>query len=336
VRLSELAAKLGGRLVGEGDPEVFRVAPIESAGPSDITFLANPKYFPFLETTQAAAVLTMEGIESPGKRMIWLPNPYEAFGKAVEILMVKPPRRFGTHPHATVDATAQLGENVSIGPGARIGARVTIGANSIIEANAVLYDDVSVGRDCIVHAGVVVREGCILGNRVVLQPNVTIGGDGFGFAPSEEGYKKIPQVGRVVIADDVEIGSGTTIDRGALEDTRIGKGTKIDNLVMLAHNVQVGENTILVSQVGVAGSTSIGNGCVIAGQVGIVGHLKIGNGVKIAAQSGISHDLPDGTEWGGSPAVPYRTWLRSVGVFPKLPEMRRQLAKLLKREEAKG
>lgn len=331
MRLSDLAAKLGGRVVGDGDPEVVRVAPIESAGPDAITFLTNPKYFPFLETTKAAAILTMEGISAPDKRMVWLANPYEAFGKAVEILMVKPMRRFGVHPHATVDPTAQLGGNVSIGPGARVGARVTLGNNTVVEANAVLYDDVSVGERCIIHAGVVVREGCRLGNRVVLQPNVVVGGDGFGFAPSAEGYQKIPQVGRVIIDDDVEIGSGTTIDRGALEDTHIGKGTKIDNLVMVAHNVRVGENTILVSQVGVAGSTTIGNGCIIAGQVGIVGHVKIGNGVKIAAQSGISHDLPDGSEWGGSPAIPYRDWLRSVGVFAKLPEMRRQLARLVKK-----
>lgn len=335
MRLSELAQRLGGRVAGAGgDPEIERVSPIETAGPGSITFIANPKYFPFLETTQADAVLAMEGIEAPGKRFVWLANPYEAFGRAVEILMVKPLRRFGVHPHATVDATAVLGENASVGPGARVGARVRIGRNSVIEANAVLYDDVTVGDDCVVHAGVVLRDGVTLGNRVVLQPNVTVGGDGFGFAPGEDGYRKIPQVGRVVVADDVEIGAGTTIDRGALDDTRIGRGTKIDNLVMLAHGVKVGENTIIVSQTGIAGSSAVGDGCIIAGQVGIVGHLKIGSGVKIAAQSGISHDLPDGTEWGGSPAIPAKSWLRSVKAFEKLPEMRRQLAKLLKKEPA--
>lgn len=336
MRLSVLAQQLGGRVVGDGDPEITRVAPIESAGPDEITFLANPKYFAFLETTRAGAVLTMEGIQLPGKCFVWLPNPYEAFGKAVEILMVRPMRRFGVHPHATVDPTAVLGENVSVGPGARIGARARIGKNTVIEANAVLYDDVAVGADCVVHAGVIVRDACVLGNRVVLQPNVIIGGDGFGFAPSEEGYKKIPQVGRVVVGDDVEIGSGTTIDRGALGDTQIGKGTKIDNLVMIAHGVRIGENTIVVSQTGIAGSATIGDGCVIAGQVGIVGHLKIGNGVKIAAKAGIMHDLPDGTEWGGAPAIPAKSWLRSVAAYEKLPEMRRQLAKLAKRDESKS
>jgi UDP-3-O-[3-hydroxymyristoyl] glucosamine N-acyltransferase len=333
VRLSELAQRLGGRVVGAGDdPEIARVSPIETAGPGSITFIANPKYFAFLETTQADAVLAMEGIEVPGKRFVWLANPYEAFGRAVELLMVKPLRRFGVHPHATVDATATLGENASIGPGARVGARARVGKNTVVEANAVLYDDVVVGDDCVIHAGVILRDGVEVGNRVVLQPNVVLGGDGFGFAPSEDGYKKIPQVGRVVIADDVEIGAGTTIDRGALDDTRIGRGTKIDNLVMLAHGVQVGENTIIVSQTGIAGSTSVGSGCVIAGQVGITGHLKIGSGVKIAAQSGIMHDLAAGTEWGGSPAIPAKSWLRSVKAFEKLPEMRRQLAKLLKNE----
>lgn len=331
MRLSELAQRLGGTLAGaSGDPDIRKVAPLESAGPGDVSFLANPKYFPLLASTQAEAVLAFEGVESPGKRMVWLANPYEAFGKAVEMLMLKPLRRFGVHAHATVDGTAVLGENVSIGPGARIGAQVSVGAGTVIEANAVLYDGVRVGADCVIHAGVILREDVQLGDRVVVQPNVVLGGDGFGFAMSENGYRKIPQVGRVVIADDVEIGAGTTIDRGALEDTRVGAGSKIDNLVMLAHNVKIGANTLIISQTGIAGSTSIGDGCIVAGQAGIVGHLKIGNGVKIAARSGISHDLPDGTEWGGSPALPYRNWLRSVGVFAKLPELRRQVARISK------
>lgn len=335
MRLSELASRLGGRVVGEGDPDILRVAPIESAGPGEITFLANPKYFAHLAATRADAVLAFEGVEHPGKRIVQLPNPYEAFAKAVEILMLRPPRRFGMHPHATVDSSAQIGANVSVGPGARIGARCRIGAGTIIEANAVLYDDVEVGCDCLIHAGVVLREGVRLGDRVILHPNVVIGGDGFGFAPSAHGYRKIPQVGGVVIGNDVEIGAGTTIDRGALSDTRIGDGTKIDNLVMLAHNVQVGCNTIIVSQTGVAGSTSIGDGCVIGGQVGIIGHIKIGNGVKIAAQSGIMDDLPDGTEWGGTPAQPHAQWLRSIAALAKLPEIRKRLAALEKQAAAR-
>ncbi len=335
MRLSELASRLGGKVVGEGDPEITRVSPIETAEPGSITFLANPKYFAHLATTRADAVLVMEGIEEPGKRLVWLPNPYEAFARAVEILMVRPPRHFAIHPHATVDPSASLGADVSIGPGARIGAGVRIGDRTRIEANAVLYDDVVLGADCVVHAGCVIREACRLGDRVVLQPGVMVGGDGYGFAPGEDGFRKIPQVGGVRIEDDVEIGAGTTIDRGALDDTVIGRGTKIDNLVQIAHGVRIGQNTLIVSQTGIAGSTSIGDGCIIAGQAGIIGHLKIGNGVRIAAQSGISHDLPDGTEWGGSPAIPYRNWLRSSGVFAKLPEIRRQVAKLSKAEPEK-
>jgi UDP-3-O-[3-hydroxymyristoyl] glucosamine N-acyltransferase len=312
------------------DPEIVRVAPIEHAQAGELTFLSNPKYAGHLAATQAAAVLVAEGVAAPGKRLVVVPDPYGAFAAAVELLMAKPPRRFEVHAHATVDAEAELGENVSIGPGARVGARARIGRNTIIEANVVVDDEVIVGDDCFVHAGVVLRAGARLGNRVVLQPNVVVGGDGFGFAPGPEGLRKVPQVGGVVIGDDVEIGAGSTIDRGALGDTVIGKGTKIDNLVMIAHNVNIGEHTIVVSQTGVAGSTSIGSGCVIAGQVGIVGHLKIGDGVRIAAQSGISHDLPSGTEWAGTPAIPLKSWLRSVGVFARLPEMRRQLARLVR------
>ncbi len=330
MRLSELASLLGGRVVGEGDPEVNRVAPIETAGPGDVTFLANPRYFSYLETTRADAVLVMEGIEAPGKRLVQLANPYEAFGKAVEILMVRPLRRFGVHAHATVDPTAELAENVSVGPGARIGAGVRIGRNSVVEANVVVYDDVTIGDDCVVHAGCVLRDGVRLGNRVVLQPNVSVGGDGFGFAPGEDGFRKIPQVGGVVLEDDVEIGAGCTIDRGALDDTVIGKGTKLDNLVMIAHGVRIGSHNVIAAQTGIAGSTTVGNGCMFGGQVGVVGHLKIGNGVKLAAKTGVMTSLPDATEWGGAPAIPHRQWLRASGAYAKLPEIRRRVAALLR------
>lgn len=333
MRLSELVQKLGGKVVGEGDPEIVRVAPIEAAQKGDITFVANPRYAAHLETTQADAVLVAPGVEAPGKRLVHVPNPYASFGRAVEILMLTPMRRFGVHPEATVASTAVLDENVSVGPGARIGEGVRIGRNTLIEANVVLYDNVEIGQDCALHAGVIVRDGVRLGDRVVLQPAVVIGGDGFGFAPTTEGLRKIPQVGGVSIGNDVEIGAGSTVDRGALGDTVIGNGVKIDNLVMIAHNVSIGDHTVIVSQTGIAGSTSIGSGCVIGGQVGIVGHLKIGNGVRIASKAGIMQDLPDGTEWGGVPAIKHGDWLRSMAVFNKLPEMRRQLGRLARRVE---
>jgi UDP-3-O-[3-hydroxymyristoyl] glucosamine N-acyltransferase len=227
-----------------------------------------------------------------------------------------------------------VAESAHVGPLAVIGARARVGARSAVHAHVVLYEDTQVGEDCLLHSGVQVREGCRLGNRVIVQNSAVIGADGFGFAKDAEGrYHKILQVGIVVIEDDVEIGALTAIDRAALGETRIGRGTKLDNLVQIGHSVKIGRDTAVAAQVGVAGSATIGDRVILAGQVGVVGHLKIGDGVVVTAQAGVPGDVEPGAVISGSPAFPNREWLKSTAVFPRLPELLRRLRALEKSRE---
>jgi UDP-3-O-[3-hydroxymyristoyl] glucosamine N-acyltransferase len=236
------------------------------------------------------------------------------------------------HETATVDASARLGEGVHVGAYAVIGARARVGARSVIHAHVVLYPDASVGADCVIHSSVQIRERCVLGDRVVVQNGAVIGGDGFGFAKDEAGrYVKIPQVGTVVIEDDVEIGALTAIDRAAMAETRVGRGTKIDNLVQVGHSVTIGSDTVIAGQAGIAGSAQIGNRVTLAGQVGVVGHLKVGDGAIVTAQSGIPGDLEPGEIVSGSPAFANREWLKATAVFAKLPELQRRVRELEKK-----
>jgi UDP-3-O-[3-hydroxymyristoyl] glucosamine N-acyltransferase len=330
VILKDLALSLGCVLRGSGEVEVHRVSGIEEAGPGDLTFLANPRYALKLGTTGASAVILSPEVECPLPSLL-CPNPYLAYARAAALL--HPPERHepGTHPSAFVDASAKLGEGVHVGPHAVVGPGVRVGARSVLHAGVVLYREVAIGEDCVLHSGVSVRERCRLGNRVVVQNGAVIGGDGFGFAKDEAGrYQKIPQVGIVVIEDDVEIGALTAIDRAAMRETRIGRGTKIDNLVQIGHSVTVGEDTILAGQVGIAGSSKIGSRVTLAGQVGVAGHLTIGDGATATAQTGIPNSVEPGALVSGYPAIENRQWLKASAAFVKLPELKRRVRDLEK------
>jgi UDP-3-O-[3-hydroxymyristoyl] glucosamine N-acyltransferase len=328
LKLVELKERLSCALRGDGSVEVTRVRGIDEAGPGDLTFVANPRYLSKLATTRASAVIVAPDVECPLPSLL-SENPYLAFARAVEALHHANPPAPGLHPSAQVDASARLGEGVHVGAFAVIGPRTKVGARTVVRPHVVLYEDVSVGEDCLLHSGVQVREGCRLGNRVVVQNGAIIGGDGFGFAQDESGrYHKIPQVGVVVLEDDVEIGALTAIDRAALGETRIGRGTKLDNLVQIGHSVTIGQDTVVAGQVGIAGSAKIGNRVTLAGQAGIVGHLEIGDGAIVTAQTGIPGDVPPGAVISGSPGFDNRAWLKSTAVFSKLPELQKRVREL--------
>jgi UDP-3-O-[3-hydroxymyristoyl] glucosamine N-acyltransferase len=329
--LKELAELVGGRVVGEGSVEIRRLAPIDEARAGDITFVANPKYLARLKDTAASAVIVKPGIDSPGVPLLVCDNPYLAFARILTALHVHRPEPRGVMAGAWVDPSAQLAEDVTVHPGCVVGENVRIGRGTILYPGVVLYEGVEVGADCLLHAGVLVREQCRLGDRVIVQPGAVIGSDGFGFAPDGMRYVKIPQVGIVVVEDDVEVGANVCIDRAALGVTRIGRGTKIDNLVQIAHNVEVGEDSILVSQVGIAGSTRIGKHCTLGGQVGVVGHIRIHDGAMIGAQGGVTNDVPAGQVYSGTPAMPHREWLKASASYAHLADMRKTLARLQKR-----
>lgn len=330
--LAVLADLVGGCVSGDPSTFVSGVAPLESAGPTHISFLANPKRLDRLVNCRAAAIIVppaLDGaIDTP---LLLTENPYLAFAKILTFFEVPAHVGRGVMPGANVHPDAVLGQNVTVSPGCVIAAGARIGRGSHLHPNVVVYADAVVGEDCVLHANVTVRERCLLGNRVILQPGAVVGSDGFGFAPDGEGYFKIPQVGHVVIEDDVEIGSCSCIDRATMGVTRIGRGTKIDNLVQIAHNVQVGEDCIMVSQVGVAGSTRIGRHCTFGGQSAMTGHVTIGDNVTVAGRSGVTNDIASNQSVAGLPVMPHRDWLKNTMAMQHLPEMRREL-KQLKRQ----
>ena len=329
--LGELAEYLGGTVRGNKEHLVNGLAPIESAGPDKVTFLANPKYASKVAETAAGAILMPPGCEAYGRNVIETPNPYLAFAKLLHLFHTQKPEPRGVMEKAIVGENVALGENITIHPGAIIGDNVTIGDRTVIHPGAVVYNDVAIGCDTLIHANVVVREKCRIGDRCVLQPGAIVGSDGFGYAPDGAGYYPIPQIGVVVLEDDVEIGANTCIDRAALEVTLIRRGTKLDNLVQIAHNCQIGENCMIVSQVGISGSTKIGNHVTLAGQVGVAGHLTIGDNVMIGAQSGVPGSVPANAGYSGTPIMPHREWLKAMAVVPRLPDMRKTIGSLEKR-----
>jgi UDP-3-O-[3-hydroxymyristoyl] glucosamine N-acyltransferase len=334
MKLGDLAARLGCELRGDGSVEVARVRGIVEAEPGDLTFVSGTKYLPHLAGTRASAVILGPGVEAPCPSLVSA-HPYLTFAKAVALLHPEPRPAPGIHPSAEVDPTASLGQDVHVGARCVVGAGTVVGDRTVLHASVTLYPGVTVGTDCVLHSGVQVRDGSRLGQRVVVQNGAVIGSDGFGFAKDAAGrYHKIPQVGTVVVEDDVEIGALTAIDRAALGETRLGRGTKLDNLVQIGHSVQIGEDTVLAGQVGVAGSTRIGRKVTLAGQVGVAGHITIGDGAIATAQSGIPSDVPPGAIVSGSPAIDNRTWLRSVAVFARLPELHRKVKELARQVEA--
>ena len=332
MKLQEIADRLDCRIEGDGNIEITGVAALEDAGPGQLTFFANPKYLPALRRTHASAVIAGDGADGGRLAVLRTNDPYLAFARAVELFADpwRPPP--GVHRLAVVEDGAVVGADVSIGPftlvesGARVGARTVIRSHVSIGRSAVL------GEDCTIHAHVSIRERVRLGDRVVVQDGAVIGSDGFGFARQASGeHYKIPQVGGVVIEDDVEIGANTAIDRPAVGETRVAAGVKIDNLVQVGHGVRIGRQSLLAAQSGVAGSSVLEERVTLAGQVGVAGHITIGKGTVATAQTGIPNSVEAGSFISGYPAIPNRDWLKASAVFRKLPELRKQVAELERR-----
>jgi UDP-3-O-[3-hydroxymyristoyl] glucosamine N-acyltransferase len=329
VRLSDLAAQLGCRLEGDGGLEIVRVAGLDEAGPGDVTFLANSKYASKLKTTRASAVIVDNAAEQAPCAMLRTPHVYLAFADAVAILTPPVVAVSGVSPLASIDPTAELGAGVAIAPFVTIGANARIGARTVIHSQVVIGSGASIGADCMLHAHASIREHVVLGDRVVIQDGAVIGSDGFGFARRPDGsHRKIPQVGRVVIEDDVEIGANSTVDRPAIGETRIASGTKIDNLVQIAHGVRIGHNVLLAAQVGIAGSTVVDDDVILAGQVGVINHVHVGKGVMANAKTAVMGDIPAGQHISGIPAGDVNAWRKSAALIRRLPELRHLVSTL--------
>jgi len=329
--LREIAAVAGAQVhERDADRMIRGVAPLEAAGPDDIAFLDNPLYVELFTATKAGACLVSPrhaGRAPEGVAILTTPEPYRAFAlvsllfypEAMRPVGLSGAEPEGIAPSAHVDPSARLEAGVRVEPGAVIGPRVEIGRGTVVGANAVIAHDVKIGRDGVVGAGSTLQYA-LVGDRVILHPGVRIGQDGFGFAMGPRGHLKVPQVGRVIIQSDVEIGANTTVDRGAMRDTVIGEGTKIDNQVQIGHNVVIGRHCVIVSQVGISGSSVLGDFVAIGGQTGIAGHVTIGDGAQIAAVSVVKDPVPARARWGGVPAKPVRQWFREMATLKRLSE----------------
>ena len=330
IKLSALAERLGLDHTGE-DIEIAGVNTLDKAGPDEISFLVNPKYVSELATTRAGCVLTSGPYVDKVERALVSSNVYMDLAKVVNLFAEPQGCLSGqselayVHPDAKVDGTA------TVYPFAFIGANAVVGADTVIFPGCYVGERSTVGEKCILYPNVVVMGGLTVGDRVILQPGAVLGGDGYGYAQTPVGHMKIPQIGDVVVEDDVEVGSNSAIDRAALDSTRIGKGTKVDNLVQIGHNVQVGEHCLVIGQVGIGGSTRIGNGVVLAGQVGVADNADIGDGTMVGAQSGLAGKVEPGSKLAGSPVMPAGTFLKAAGVcLPKLPDLFKRVKKLEK------
>ncbi len=332
MKLIDIATRLGCELVGDGDIEITGVAGMEHAGPSELTFLSNPKYAAKVKLTRAAAILISEPVKDLPVRSLVSGNPYLDFARALEFFYQPPQPAAGIHPLACIAETAILGENASIAPFVYVGERVRIGRNAVLHPHVVIYEGAEIGDDFLAHAHASVREHCRIGNRVILQNGVVIGGDGFGFAKRADGtHYKIPQSGPTIIEDDVEIQTLTSIDRATVGETRVKRGAKIDSLVQVGHACVVGEDNIICAQTGLAGSSILEKNVLLAGQVGVSGHLTIHDNAVVYAQSGIGGDVAPGSVISGSPAYESRDWLRTITALPRLPELVRTVRQLAKR-----
>lgn len=340
MKLRDIARMLHAEVEGDDGLDIRRVAKIEEAGEGDISFVANPKYARFLTSTRASAVIVGRNLAAPGRSspevkpetpvpgarpaLVRVEDPYTSFLFVLQAFNPpQPPLPSGIHATAVVDPSAQMGSDVRVGAHVVVGPRCRIGDGTMLSHNVVIGSDVEIGAGTLLYPNVAVGDGCRIGARVVVQPGAVIGSDGFGFAPMPDGsYKKIPQLGIVVIDDDVEIGANCTVDRATMGETRIGKGTKLDNLIQVAHNVVIGEHTVIAAQTGISGSTKIGSHCMVGGQVGFTGHIEIADGTKIGAQSGVHRSISEkGTTIFGYPAYPQRQALRMAGAMPQLPDL---------------
>jgi UDP-3-O-[3-hydroxymyristoyl] glucosamine N-acyltransferase len=332
MKLSDLAREISCRLeIGSPDLEITSAAGLDIAGPGDISFLANPKYTPKIQTTAAGAIILNDRVtvERDDIAVLRAKDAYVAYTLALRLFFPEPEIVPGIHPSAVIDESAQIDENVEIQANVVINKNCVIDSGVRIFPNVTIYDGVHIGRDTTIHSGVSVRNNCEIGARCVIQNNSTIGSHGFGYARTEDKkWLKIPQVGRVVIEDDVEIGANTTIDCASVGESRIKRGTKIDNLVQIGHSCTVGEDALICAQTGLAGSSVIGDRVILAGQVGIAGHLKVGDDAVLTARSATSHDVEPGKTISGVPAFDNREWLRSTAAFRRLGEMAKKIREL--------
>lgn len=327
LKISEIAEKLGLAFKGE-DRTITGVATLETAGPEHISFLANVKYAQFLPATRAGAVIVSGEHADEVACALISENPYMDFGRVLALFAKKQGTLSGVSEAAFVHPEALLGENVTVYPFAYIGPRASVGGGCTIFPGCYVGEDCVLGDGCLLYPNAVLMAGTALGKGCIVHAGAVLGADGFGFARTPFGIQKIPQIGSVSIGNDVEIGANTAIDRAVLGATSIGDATKIDNLVQVGHNVSIGKESFIVSQVGISGSTKIGERATLAGQVGVAGHLAIGNDVTIGPQSGVAKDIPDNTTCGGTPAVDGKTFMRTLAVMPKLPEMHKRLRQL--------
>ena len=323
MKLADIALALNARLENASpETELTGVECIERAGPGQITFVANVKYTAAAKITKASAVIVSEDFPAIATGMLRSKNPYLAWAKAVELFYESPRYAPGVHPTAVVHPTARVGKNVYLGPYVVIDEDAEIGDNAVLLAHVVIYRGARIGSNFFAHAHAVVREFCQLGDNVLLQNGVVVGSDGFGFAKEDSGHwYKIVQSGNVVVESDVELQANTCIDRASIGETRIGRGSKLDNMVHIGHSCTIGRDTLLCAQVGLAGTTDVGNNVILAGQVGVSGHVKIGDGAIAIAQSGIPHDVPPGAMVSGAPAIDHKLWLRCCAAYTKLPEL---------------
>ncbi|MDR3639775.1 MAG: UDP-3-O-(3-hydroxymyristoyl)glucosamine N-acyltransferase [Humidesulfovibrio sp.] len=331
--LSEVAGKVGLTFSGH-DIELLGVNTLAVAGPGDIAPLLSRKYLPQLGATQAGAVLCEEQHALEGRSCLIAKNPKLDWARVVTLFAKPQGCLTGVSPQAFIHPEAQVAQDVTVYPFAFIGARAAIGAGATLFPGVYVGEDCQIGARATLYPNCVLMAGTVLGEGVTIHAGAVLGSDGYGYAQSPSGHVKVPQVGNVVIGRDVEIGANTAIDRAALESTRVGDGTKIDNLVQIAHNVETGRHCLIISQVGIAGSTKLGNGVVLAGQAGLRDNISLGDGVQVAAQSGVGHDLPAGFLAGGSPSMDAGTYLKVSLILPKLPELMRRVKRLEKALEA--
>lgn len=324
----QIANVIGGRVEGNKDAKVHTFAKIEEGTEGAISFLSNPKYTHYLYNTKSSIVIVNEDLElekDVDATLIRVKNAYESIAKLLQIYEASKPKKTGIAPQAYIAPSAKLGNNCYVGPFAYVGEGAEIGDGCQIYPHAVIGDNVKVGTNCIFYPNTTIYQGCKIGNNVTIHAGSVIGADGFGFAPSADGYDKIPQIGIVVIEDNVEIGANTCVDRSTMGATVIHKGVKLDNLVQVAHNVEIGENTVMSAQVGIAGSTKVGSWCMFGGQVGLAGHITIGDKTFLGAQSGVPGSLKGGEELIGTPPMNPRAYFKSQAIFRRLPDMYKDL-----------
>lgn len=329
--LAELARHLGARIKGDPQIRIGGLASLEDARADELSFLTDKHYLPLISSSQAAALIVPPALEHLNRPLLITAEPYLAMARAAQLFFAPPPLPAGVHASAVIGGEVELGEGVRIGPLVHLGTGCRIGEGTRIYGGAYLGSGVEVGTHCLIYPRVTLLDRCKVGDRVIIHSGTVVGSDGFGFAQDEKGqHVKIPQVGIVQIDDDVEIGANCTIDRAAFGRTWIQRGTKIDNLVQIAHNVVVGEHSILIAQVGISGSTRLGRHVVLAGQVGVVGHIEIGDGARVGAQSGVGRSVKAGEDVSGSPVMPHHEWRKMVANVKRLPQLKEELRQLKK------